>query len=256
MSPSSVISIRGVKRPNSTVPVSQGSGPFKAAVRAAIEVMTKQHAYWGQHSRGHTLILIPDTSLVKDVRKQTMRTYGALLAFHIVVFGGLQSFNFFLIVLLVLGEKAFDVSPEDLRSLAPDVHAILEPWFLLDHESEIPTDYRHPVAKLLLEVLGAQVSSRLRVLYLYFVFADLYPFQPGVLTSNPCGGKAKARTVGDHQYLTRLCLAYYLTGMVKPWEAPEVLACREGFLHVLKSETADFGEVCRIHCTLLALSHH
>ncbi|CAA7271342.1 unnamed protein product [Cyclocybe aegerita] len=130
--------LRGTRAFSYQARSSSGSAPLRTSLHCALALIETDKApmeIWSRSVYGdHNLV--PEFSplsmeSMNPERLLTLAAHTTLLAVHMVSFGQAIVVNFWLVLLLVLGENTFHLSPDVIRIIDPGLAHVLDPWLRL-----------------------------------------------------------------------------------------------------------------------------
>lgn len=147
-----------VRRNGMHVAVALGPGPERATVREALHLISQDSAFWTpyEHSEYVVPCLSPGSSAIHD-RVARYKAHAFLLALHCLYYGQGTVVSFWVVLALVMGPSSMLQTPESMNLMDPVAATKLKPWFDLSPTDPLPTDLRHPVNQLIIDVLDIQV---------------------------------------------------------------------------------------------------
>lgn len=145
--------------------VALGPGPERATIHQALHLISQDSAFWSPYERSEYVVpcLSPGSSAIHD-RVARYKAHAFLLALHCLYYGQGTVVNFWVVLALVMGLSSMLQTPASMNLMDPVAATKLKPWFDLSPTHPLPTDLRHPVNQLIIDVLDIQV----RILSLYF----------------------------------------------------------------------------------------
>ncbi|KAJ7482745.1 hypothetical protein FB451DRAFT_1555697 [Mycena latifolia] len=182
--------------------VSFGPGPERAVYREAITIMVSEKDFWQQApSSGYYIPVLTPGAVSVAARTTRFKADGSLLAIHCYTLAsGPHPVSIWLLLALCMGKTAMLISKRFVAALDPIAFECLAPWFTLEPEDPIPTDFMHPFCQFLMSVMDMQPS----------------------MIDTP-------RTQEDHDKWTIAFMSKVLLGSTTPWDNADFCALQSGF---------------------------